>query len=70
MSQSYSQSKALWAITGPACRYFSNPMSLVFSLLFPIIFILIFGAFGNGSVPVQKIAIRHGADTVNGVLIV
>ena len=42
-------------------------MSIVFSLLFPIIFILIFGAFGNSGVPIQKIAIRPGADTVNAV---
>jgi len=68
MSKPYSQSKALWAITRASfVAIFSNPMSLVFSLMFPIIFILIFGAFGNSGVPIQKIAIRPGADTVNGV---
>ena len=68
MSQTYSQSKALWAITRASfLAIFSNPASLVFSLLFPIIFILIFGAFGSGSIPVQKIAIRPGSDTSNAL---
>ena len=68
MLQEYSQSKALWAITKASfIAIFSNPMSIVFSLLFPIIFILIFGAFGNSGIPTQRIAIRPGADTINPV---
>ena len=68
MSQEYSQSKALWAITKASfIAIFSNPMSIVFSLLFPIIFILIFGAFGNSGIPTQRIALRPGADTANAV---
>ena len=69
MSQEYSQSKALWAITRASfVAIFSNPMSIVFSLLFPIIFILIFGAFGNSGIPTQQIALRPGADTANPVI--
>jgi ABC-2 type transport system permease protein len=57
MPQPYSQSKALWAITKASfIAIFTNPLSLVFSLLFPIIFILIFGAFGNSGVPTQRLA--------------
>jgi ABC-2 type transport system permease protein len=68
MSQSYSQSKALWAITKASFKaIFAQPISIVFSLLFPIIFILIFGAFGNSGVPTQKIAIRPGSDTANAI---
>lgn len=68
MPQSYSQSKALWAITKASfIAIFGNPISLVFSLLFPIIFILIFGAFGNSGIPSQQIAIRPGADTTNAI---
>ncbi len=68
MPQSYSQSRALWAITKASFKaIFAQPISIVFSLLFPIIFILIFGAFGNSSVPTQRIAIRPGSDTVNAV---
>lgn len=68
MSQSYSQSRALWAITKASFKaIFAQPISIVFSLLFPIIFILIFGAFGNSGVPTQKIAIRAGSDTTNAI---
>src|SRR5436190_19975602 len=66
MPQPYSQSKALWAITRASfIAIFNNPISLVFSLLFPILFILIFGAFVNSGVPVQQIAVSPGADTAN-----
>jgi ABC-2 type transport system permease protein len=68
MSSPYSQSKALWAITKASFRaIFAQPTAIVFSLLFPIIFILIFGAFGNGSIPVQKIAFAPGSDSTNAV---
>ena len=68
MSQPYSQSRALWAITKASFKaIFAQPISIVFSLLFPIIFILIFGAFGSSTVPTQRIAIRPGSDTVNAV---
>ncbi|HKZ67896.1 MAG TPA: ABC transporter permease [Chitinophagaceae bacterium] len=68
MSKSYSQSRALWAITRASFKaIFAQPISIVFSLLFPIIFILIFGAFGNNGVPLQKIAIRPGSDTANAM---
>lgn len=69
MSQPYSQSKALWAITRASFKaIFAHPTSIVFSLLFPIIFILIFGAFGNNGVPVQRIAIGPGSDTTNAIV--
>ncbi|HKO79603.1 MAG TPA: ABC transporter permease, partial [Chitinophagaceae bacterium] len=68
MPQPYSQSKALWAITKASFKaIFAQPISIVFSLLFPIIFILIFGAFGNNGISTQKIAIRPGSDTSNAV---
>lgn len=68
MSQPYRQSKALWAITKASfIAIFTNPISLVFSLLFPIIFILIFGAFGNSGVPTQRVASKPGSDTLNAI---
>lgn len=67
MQKSYSQWKALWAITRASFKaIFSQPTSVVFSLLFPIIFILIFGAFGSGGGPTFKIAIEQGSDTTQG----
>lgn len=68
MSQPYSQSQALWAITRASFKaIFAQPTSIVLSLLFPIIFTFIFGAFGNNDIPVQRIAIRPGSDTVNAL---
>jgi ABC-2 type transport system permease protein len=62
--KSYSQSKALWSITKASFKaIFAQPVAIVFSLLFPIIFILIFGAFGNRGGPVYKVAIEPGTDT-------
>jgi ABC-2 type transport system permease protein len=66
MPQKYSQAKALWAIIRASFKaIFAQPTSVVFSLLFPIIFILIFGAFGNGGGPSYRIAFEPGSDTTN-----
>lgn len=66
MPQKYSQAKALWAIIRASFKaIFSQPTSVVFSLLFPIIFILIFGAFGSGGDPSYRIAFEPGSDTTN-----
>lgn len=66
MSTSYSQSRALWAITRASFKaIFANPSSIIFSILFPIIFIMIFGAFGEGGGPSYRIALTSGSDTGN-----
>lgn len=66
MLKSYSQSKALWAITRASFKaIFAQPTAIVFSLLFPIIFILIFGAFGSGGGVSYRIAFEKGSDTGN-----
>jgi len=66
MNQPYSQSKALWAITRASFRaIFNHPTAIVFSLLFPIIFIMIFGAFGNGNGVSVKVGIDRSSDTTN-----
>lgn len=67
MSKPYSQSKALWAITNASFKaIFNQPTAVFFSLLFPIIFIMIFGAFGRGGGVSYRIALEPGADTANG----
>jgi ABC-2 type transport system permease protein len=64
MTKPYSQSKALWAITRASFKaIFNQPIAIFFSLLFPIIFILIFGAFGSGGPSTSRIAIEPGSDT-------
>lgn len=61
---SYSQSRALWAVTKASFKaIFSQPSSLFFSFLFPIIFILIFGAFGDRPPNPFEIAVSPGSDT-------
>nr|HQV07134.1 ABC transporter permease [Chitinophagaceae bacterium] len=59
-----SQSKALWAITKASFKaIFANPSALFFSVLFPIIFILIFGAFGSSGGVSYRIALTANSDT-------
>lgn len=67
VKQSYSQSKALWAITKASFKaIFANPSAIIFSILFPIIFVLIFGSFGSGSGISYRIALAPGSDTTTG----
>jgi len=62
----YYQSKALWAITKASFKaIFTNPAAIFFSLLFPIIFVLIFGAFGNGGGVSFRVALSPDCDTNN-----
>jgi len=63
---SYSQSKALWAVTKASFKaIFSQPSSLFFSFLFPIVFILIFGAFGDRPPAPFEVAISPHSDTTS-----
>lgn len=68
MAGQYNQRKALWAITKASFRaIFRNPSAIVFSILFPIIFILIFGSFGSGGPGRNKIAFVPGTDTTTAL---
>jgi ABC-2 type transport system permease protein len=70
MAQPYNQSKALWAITRASFKaIFAQPSAIFFSLFFPIIFILIFGAFGERGAPVYRIALDKQTDTVNNFFV-
>jgi len=66
MPKPYNQARALWAITRASFKaIFNEPIAIFFSLLFPIIFILIFGAFGSGGGVSYRIALEPGSDTTN-----
>ena len=66
MPKPYSQARALWAITRASFKaIFNQPTAIFFSLLFPIIFILIFGAFGDRGGAMYRIGIEPGSDTSN-----
>ena len=59
----YSQTRALWAIMKASfIAIFRQPSSIFFSLLFPIVFILIFSFFGSGSAPKMHVAFEKGSD--------
>jgi ABC-2 type transport system permease protein len=66
MEKKYSQFTATMAIVKASFRaIFSNPSAIIFSILFPIIFIMIFGAFGNGGASSYKVALEKNSDTTN-----
>ncbi len=67
--QKYSQARAMLAITKASLRaIFRSPSAVVFSFVFPFIFILVFGFIGDGGgVPVYKIAIDKHCDTANAL---
>lgn len=67
--QQYSQLKAMMAITKAGLRaIFRSPSAVVFSFVFPFIFILVFGFIGEGGgVPVYKIVIDKSSDTSNAL---
>lgn len=63
--QKYSQAQGLWAITKASLLVIlKNPSSIFFSLLFPLVFVWIFGSFGGGTT-VFKVAINANTDTSN-----
>lgn len=65
--QKYSQVKAMLAITRASLKaIFRSPSAVIFSFVFPFIFILVFGFIGDGGgVPTYKIAIGKNSDTAN-----
>jgi ABC-2 type transport system permease protein len=67
MPTKYSQLRAMLAITkGSLTGIFRSPSAVVFSFVFPFIFILVFGFIGSGNgVPVYKVVIAAGSDTSN-----
>lgn len=68
MPQQYNQFKALMAITKAALRSIAkSPSAVVFTIAFPLVFILVFGFLGGGSNFNIKIGIAPGSDTLNPV---
>jgi ABC-2 type transport system permease protein len=63
----YSQFRAMWAITKASLRsIMRSPSAIVFSFIFPFIFILVFGFIGNnGGLRTYKVIIDNASDTTN-----
>ncbi len=69
MEKKYSQWKAMLAITKGALKaILRSPSAVIFSIAFPLIFILVFGFIGgSGTGPVYRIIIDPQSDTLNEV---
>ncbi|MBN9298063.1 MAG: ABC transporter permease [Filimonas sp.] len=68
MQENYSQLRGMLAITRASLRAtFRSPSAVVFSIGFPLIFILVFGFLGGGGNVSFKIAFAEGSDTSNGI---
>ena len=69
MSKDYSQAKALKAITKASLlAIIKYPGAIFFSLVFPLVFIWIFGSFGGGSIQSYKVVLDKNSDTTNTLL--
>src|SRR5271156_6185106 len=68
MSRPYSQFRAMMAIARASLRaIFRSPSAVIFSLGFPLIFILVFGFIGGGGTSVS-IALKNPSDSNNYVV--
>ena len=68
MPSSYSQLRASFALAKASLiATLRSPTSVVFSLLFPLIFILVFGSMVNNAVVQLKIVIAPDSDTTNAI---
>lgn len=68
MNQSYSNFNATMAIAKASFRsIIRSPSAVVFSLAFPLIFILVFGFIGGGSGLKVDVGVMNGSDTTNGI---
>jgi len=63
----YNQFTAMWAITKGSLRAITrSPSAMIFSFIFPFIFILVFGFIGdNGPMQTFKVVIDEHSDTAN-----
>ncbi len=68
MKGTYSQARAMFAITKASLRaVFRSPSAVVFSIAFPLIFILVFGFIGGGGRVSVSVAFDKNTDTANAV---
>lgn len=66
MKAKYSQFRAMMAITKGSLRaIFRSPSAVIFSIAFPLIFILVFGFIGGGSRVSITVAFDRQTDTIN-----
>jgi ABC-2 type transport system permease protein len=68
MAQVYSNRKAMWAITKASFRaMLRSPSAIVFGIMFPLIFILVFGFLGSGGAVSLDVGLDPRSDTTGNV---
>jgi ABC-2 type transport system permease protein len=68
MPQPYNQFQAMLAITRASLRaILRSPSSILFSIFFPLIFILVFGFIGTGGSLSYKLVLGRNSDTANAL---
>jgi ABC-2 type transport system permease protein len=68
MKKNYNQFRAMMAITKGSLRaIFRSPSAVVFSIAFPLIFILVFGFIGGGGRVSVNVAFDKKSDTANPI---
>ncbi len=68
MQKKYSQLTAMLAISKASLRaIFRSPSAVVFSIAFPLIFILVFGFIGSGGRISVSVAVAKNSDTLNPI---
>jgi ABC-2 type transport system permease protein len=68
MSKPYNNTKATLALAKASFRsIMRSPSAVIFTLAFPLIFILVFGFLGNGGIKV-KLAVAPGSDVQNPII--
>lgn len=69
MAPKYNQIRAMLAITKASLRAISrSPSAIVFSIFFPLIFIVVFGFIGSGGGSVYRLVLHPQSDTTNALL--
>jgi ABC-2 type transport system permease protein len=69
MANQYNQLRAMLAVTKGSLRaIFRSPSSVVFSIFFPLIFIVVFGFIGSGGGPSYRLYLAPEGDTANAVV--
>ncbi|MBD0378265.1 MAG: ABC transporter permease, partial [Flavisolibacter sp.] len=69
MAKQYNQFRAMLAITKASLKaILRSPSAVVFSIFFPLIFILVFGFIGNSSGPTYRLVLDQKSDTANVIL--
>lgn len=66
--QQYSNTRALFALTRASLQStLKSPSAIVFSIAFPMVFILVFGFLGSSGMFTMSAAIAPGSDTTNSL---